>query len=95
MPSSHTPCECSLHLDCLFRIRKSSIPLALIGREDVRRLQSVSRVIRSEDVLLLALPFRVVDSIDPVLDLHDDAAVLFDDAGAALVALGGFDGKGP
>jgi hypothetical protein len=44
-------------------------------------------------VLLLALPFGLVNGIDPVLDLHDDAAILLDNARATLKALCGLDRK--
>lgn len=65
----------------------------LVDRKDILRLQHVWLVARAEDLLLLTLPLWVVDGVDPVLDLHDEAAVLLDDAGTALVALGGLDGK--
>jgi hypothetical protein len=64
------------------------------SREDIRCLQRVGRVIRTKDLLLLALPFRLVDGVDPVLNLHDDASVLLHDAGTSLVSLCRLDGKG-
>lgn len=45
-------------------------------------------------MLLLSLPFWLIDSIDPVLDFHDYTAVLLDNAWTALVSLGGLDRKG-
>ena len=63
------------------------------GREDVVSLKSVGRVVRTEDLPLLALPFRLVDSINVILDLHDDATVLLNSAATAVQTLSGLDGK--
>jgi hypothetical protein len=68
--------------------------LYLIYRENVLRLKDVWVVSRAEDLLLLALPFGVVDGVDPVLDFHDEAAVFLNYTRAALVALSGLDGEG-
>lgn len=70
------------------------MPVYLVDGENVLRLEDVRVVTGAEDLLLLALPLGVVDGVNPVLDLHDDAAVLLDDARAALVPLGGLDGEG-
>jgi hypothetical protein len=63
----------------------------LRGRKDVLGLERVSWAGRTKDLLLLAPPFGVVDGVDPVLNLHDDAAVLLDEATAALSTLGRLD----
>ena len=75
------------------RTRFYHAPHRLVDGKDVLCLEHVGFVARTEDLLLLALPLGVVDGVDPVLDLHDEAAVLFDDAGTALVTLGGLDGE--
>lgn len=49
------------------------------------------------DLAIEPAPFRLVNGIDPILDLHDDAAVLLNHAravGDAVKALGGFQGDG-
>jgi len=63
----------------------------LSSREHVLGLECVSSAGGTEDLLLLAPPFGVVDGIDPVLNLHDDAAVLGDVAAASLSTLGRLD----
>ena len=63
----------------------------LSGREHVLGLERVSSAGGTEDLLLLAPPFGVVDSVNPVLNLHDDAAVLGDVAAASLSTLGRLD----
>lgn len=62
-------------------------------REHISRLQNIGLIARAENLLVLPLPFRVIDSIDPVLHFQDDAAVLLHDAGTTLEALVGLDGK--
>lgn len=74
---------------CCFYIRVS----LTLGGEDIVSLKSVSRVIGTEDLPLLALPLRLVDSINVVLDLHDNAAVLLDGAATAVKTLGRLDRK--
>ena len=69
----------------------------MVQREIVRRLEHVRPVAGAEDLAAGAAPGRVVDAVDPVLDLHDDAAVLLRDAGAGGVveeALGFLEGEG-
>ena len=66
----------------------------LVDRKDILGLENIRLIARTKDLLLLALPLGVVDAVDPVLDLQDDAAVLLNDAGATFVALGGLDGEG-
>ena len=66
--------------------------LALSG-EDVVSLEGVGRVVGTEDLPGIALPLRLVDGIDVVLDLHDDAAVLLNSAAAALKTLSRLNGK--
>lgn len=53
----------------------------IVYRELVGRLKNIWVVTRAEDVSLLSLPFRLVDGIDPVLDLHNHAAILLDNTG--------------
>lgn len=50
-------------------------------------LDDVSVVARAVDVLVHAAPLGMVDGVDPVLDLHDDAAVLGDGARELRVVL--------
>lgn len=57
------------------------------SRELVAGLQHVRVIARAEDLLLVALPLRLVDRIDPVLNFHDHTAVLFNNAWAAAVAM--------
>lgn len=52
-----------------------------VQREAVRSLKNIRRIARSKDVPLLALPLGLVDSINPVLNLHNNAAVLLHSAG--------------
>jgi hypothetical protein len=66
-----------------------------LSREDVVSLKCVSRVVGTENLPLLALPLRLVDRINVVLNLHDDAAVLFNGAATAVKTLSRLDGKGP
>lgn len=49
-----------------------------VDAEPVARLQHVGVVTGPEDLLLATLPLGLVDGIDPVLDLHDQAPVLGD-----------------
>lgn len=56
-----------------------------VDAEDVAGLEDVGVASGAEDLLGLALPLGVVDGVDPVLDLHDEAAVLGDCAGEVLV----------
>lgn len=65
-------------------------PVSLGGRgvvdaEDVAGLEDVRVAAGAEDLLALALPLGVVDGVDPVLDLHDEAPVLRDRAREVLV----------
>lgn len=48
----------------------------IVDAEDVAGLEDVRVAAGAEDLLALALPLGVVDGVDPVLDLHDQAAVL-------------------
>jgi hypothetical protein len=71
--------------------------LVLIDAEAVAGLEDVGTISRAEDLLLLAAPGGVVDAVNVVLDLEDNAAVLGDDAGEVLVvldALGLLEGEG-
>ena len=68
------------------------INLAFDG-EDVVSLKSVGRVVRTEDLLLLALPLRLIDGINVVLNLHDNAAVLLNSTTTAVQTLSGLNGK--
>lgn len=63
----------------------------LSSREHVLGLERVSSAGGTEDLLLLAPPFGVVNGVNPVLNLHDDAAVLGDVATATLGTLGRLD----
>ena len=65
--------------------------LLLVDGKHILRLQHIRLVARPKDLLLLTLPLRVVNPVDPVLDLHNDAPVFLYDARAALVALGRLD----
>lgn len=58
------------------RLRRRGV----VDAEDVAGLKDVGVAAGAEDLLGLALPLGVVDGVDPVLDLHDDAAVLGDGA---------------
>jgi len=60
----------------LVSLRRSLVLLGLVQREAVSSLEHVRRIAGAEDVALLALPLGLVDGVDPVLDLHDNAAVL-------------------
>lgn len=57
----------------------------LVKGEVVRRLQDVRVAARSKDLLSVALPFGLVDTIDPIFDFQDDAAILVDYTRAAGV----------
>lgn len=52
--------------------------LRRVDAEPVTRLQHVGVVTGPEDLLLATLPLGLVDGVDPVLDLHDQAPVLGD-----------------
>jgi hypothetical protein len=56
-----------------------------VDGELVSSLENIWVVTRAKDVSLLPLPLRLVDGINPVLNLHDHAAVLLDNTG--LVSL--------
>lgn len=47
-----------------------------VQREVVSRFKNIRVVTRAKDLPLIPLPLRLIDSINPVLDLHDDTAVL-------------------
>jgi hypothetical protein len=47
----------------------------LIRREDVLRAQNIWVIRRPVDLLLASLPLGLVDGINPILNLHDDAPV--------------------
>jgi hypothetical protein len=67
-----------------------------VNGELVRCLQHIRIIARTEDLLLVALPLRLVNGIDPVLNLHDDAAVLLNNARSLAVpeeALGVLQGE--
>lgn len=66
----------------LVSLRRSLVLLGLVQREAVSSLEHIRRIAGAEDVALLALPLGLVDGVDPVLNLHDDAAVLLDDTRA-------------
>lgn len=97
---------CSLHIgiNTLTRLvarRASALVVRarqlVVEREVVRRLEDIRRIARTKDVALLALPLGLVDGIDPVLDLHDDAAILLDGAwtiGDVAETLGFLEGEG-
>lgn len=68
-----------------------------IQAEPVTRLKHVGIRFGPVDLLVQTAPLGLVDGVDPVLDLHDDAAVLLDDTRAIsdiVQALGGFEGDG-
>lgn len=87
-------------------LRKQQIPILLVSlhaalvllqREAVSSLKHIRCITRAVDVALLALPLRLVDGINPVLNLHDNAAVLLDSARARSVVeqtLGLFESEG-
>jgi hypothetical protein len=56
-----------------------------VDGELVSSLKNIWVVTRAKDISLLPLPLRLVDGINPVLNLHDHAAVLLDNTG--LVSL--------
>jgi hypothetical protein len=62
-------------------------------REDVVSLKVVGLGVRTKDLSAITLPLWLVDRIDPVLDLHDDAAVLLHERSASLYTLGGLEGE--
>lgn len=69
----------------------------IVEAEVIRGLEDVGVVARAEDLALVALPLGLVDGVDPVLDLHDDAAVLLDGAwagGDVEETLGLLEGEG-
>lgn len=69
----------------------------IVEAEVVSGLENVCVVARAEDLALVALPLGLVDGVDPVLDLHDDAAVLLDGAwagGDVEETLGLLEGEG-
>lgn len=63
------------------------VVLLLVDLELVRRLEDVRIVAGPKDLAAAAHPLGVVDAVNVVLDLHDDAAVLGDDAGKVLAVL--------
>lgn len=63
------------------------VVLVLVDLELVRRLEDVRIIAGPKDLAVAAHPLGVVDAVNVVLDLHDDAAVLGDDAGEVLVVL--------
>jgi len=64
----------------------------LRGREDIVGLQRVGRAVGTEYLPALALPLRLVDGVDPVLNLHHDATVLLNESTAAWDTLSRLDG---
>ena len=64
------------------------------NREYIAGLQHIRLISRAKDLPLLALPLRLVDAINPVLNFEDEATVLLDDARAAIQTLGRLDGQG-
>lgn len=68
----------------------------LVQREAVDGAESVRRISRTKDLLRVTSPFRVVDTVDPILDFHDETVVLADGAWATAVeeTLGVLDGEG-
>jgi hypothetical protein len=68
-----------------------------VQAEAVAGLQDIGVGVGTIDLAVEAAPLGLVDGIDPVFDLHDDAAVLLDDAravGDVVQALGGLEGDG-
>lgn len=61
--------------------------LVLVDLEFVSRLEDVRVVAGAVNLALAAHPLRVIDAVNVVLDLHDNAAVLGDGAGEVLVVL--------
>lgn len=82
--------QSSIHIP-LFRLKEKEL---LRGGEDILSLERVSWASGAENLPVFTHPFRVVDSVDPVLDLHDNAAVLGDQSTASLSALSRLDGNG-
>lgn len=68
----------------------------LINRKTVDSAESIRRISRAKDLLRITAPFGVIDTVNPVLDFHDQTVVFADGAGAAAVeeALGVFDREG-
>jgi len=56
---------------------------SFVNGEIVDSVECVWCIARTEDLLARTLPFRLVDSIDPVLNLHDETVVLVDSTWAA------------
>ena len=57
----------------------------VVDRKGIGGLEHVRVVSRAKDVLLASLPLWLVDGVNPILDLHDQAAVLLHDTGAVSV----------
>lgn len=66
--------------------------LLLLRREDIFRAQNIWVIRRPVDLLLASLPLRLVDRINPVLDLHDDTSVRWYGA-SDIGTLGGLHGQ--
>lgn len=56
---------------------------SLVGGKLVNGLQDIWVVARAEDLLLASLPLWLVDGVNPVLDFHDDTAIVSNGTGTA------------
>ena len=66
---------------------KSCTARLLVNAEGVLGVQDVRTILGTPDLLAVTSPLRVVDSVNPILDLHDEAAVLGDGTGELLVVV--------
>jgi hypothetical protein len=73
----------------------STLRTTLLGcREDVVGLEGVGWAVGAKDLPALALPLWPIDRIDPVLDFHDDAAVLLHKLSTAFYTLSRLEWNG-
>ena len=72
---------------CAHSVPACKIVNLAFGGEDVVSLKSVGRVVGTKYLPLLALPLRLIDGINIVLNLHDNAAVLLNSTTTAVKAL--------
>ena len=67
-----------------------------VDAKPVSSLQHIRIITRSIDLLISAHPFGVIDAVNVVLNLHDNAAILGDGARKVLIvleALGRLEGQ--
>lgn len=68
-----------------------------IQPKNVSRFQHIRSTLRSENLLILPPPFRMIDPINIILDLHNHTSILLDDSRSILdveKSLCGFEGYG-